>query len=279
MDTAYLDGNYLPLQEARVPVLDRGYLFGDGVYEVIAVYGGKIFGLDAHLDRLDRSLAAIALPNPLSRSGWREVLGTVVNRNGEGDRMLYLQVTRGVQPARSFAIPAQPRPSVLAFCQPLPPIPDAIRTAGVSAITLEDDRWLNCNIKSIALLGNVLLANEALKAGCNEAILFRDGGLTEGASSNVFVVKADRIATTPKSRLILPGITRDLLIELAHAAGLACEEREISKQQVREADELWITSTTREIYPVTRLDGQPVGSGKPGALWARVYQLFQARKK
>lgn len=278
MDTAWLDGQYLPLAEARVPVLDRGYLFADGVYEVLPVYAGHLFALDAHLDRLQRSLEAIRLPDPLSREAWRTMLGSLVQRNGGGEQMLYLQVTRGVQPKRAFGLPAQVSPCVLAFCQPLPPVSDSVRQNGVAALTREDTRWLNCHIKSIALLGAVLLSQEAVESGCNEVILLRDGCLTEGGSSNVFVVKDGAVATPPKSRLILAGITRDLVIECLQASRSPCQERRISEAELRQADEIWITSSTREIYPVTTLDGAPVGSGKPGAVWARAFERFQARK-
>lgn len=278
MDIAYLDGQYLPLAQARVPVLDRGYLFADGVYEVMPVYAGRIFALDAHLDRLDASLAAILLPDPLGREAWREMLVSLVERNGGGDQTLYLQVTRGVQPRRSFTLPETPAACVLAFCQPLPPVTDAIKQNGVSVITREDTRWLNCNIKSIALLGAVMLSHDAIQAGCNEVILLRDGWLTEGGSSNVFVVRNGVIATPPLSRLILAGITRELVIGSLRAAGLDCEERAVGEAELRQADEIWITSSTREIYPVTRLDDLPVGGGKPGPLWARAFELFQARK-
>jgi D-alanine transaminase len=278
MDIAYLDGQYLPLAQARVPVLDRGYLFADGVYEVLPVYAGRMFALDAHLDRLDASLQAIRLPNPLARTQWREALEQLVTRNGGGDQTLYLQVTRGVQPRRGFAIPTQPQPCVLAFCQPLPPVTEAIRREGVACVTHEDTRWLNCHIKSIALLAAVLLSDEALQAGCNEVILLRDGWLTEGGSSNVFMVKAGVVATPPLSRLILAGITRQLVLDTLRAAGVRCEERAISAAELGTADEIWITSSTREIYPVTRLDGRPVGTGRPGPVWARAFDLYQALK-
>lgn len=278
MDIAYLDGQYLPLAQAQVPVLDRGYLFADGVYEVMPVYASRIFELDAHLDRLDSSLQAIELPNPLAREAWRDMLNSLVKRNGGGEQMLYLQVTRGTQPKRSFALPAKPEPRVLAFCQPLPPVSDDIRQAGVAALTHPDTRWLNCHIKSIALLGSVLLSHTALQAGCNEVILLRDGMLTEGGSSNVFVVRAGVVITPPKSRLILAGITRDVLLELLRTAGIPCEEQPVSEAWLRQADEIWITSSTREIYPVTSLDSKPVGTGKPGALWGQAFALFQARK-
>ncbi len=278
METAYLNGHYLPLAEARVPVLDRGYLFADGVYEVTPVYAGRIFALDAHLDRLDASMAAIHLPSPLSRAEWHQVLNSLVERNGGGDQMLYLQVSRGVQPKRSFTLPDNPVPSVLALCQALPPVTEAIRTQGVAAVTGADTRWLNCHIKSIALLGSVLLTHEALQAGCNEIILLRDGFLTEGGSSNVFLVKDGIILTPPKSNLILAGITRDLVLESLRDANLPTDERNLSEAELRQADEIWITSSTREIYPVTQLDGKAVGAGKPGQYWARAFDLYQALK-
>lgn len=278
MDIAYLDGQYLPLAEARVPVLDRGYLFADGVYEVIPVYQGHIFELDAHLDRLDVSLGAIHLHNPMARPDWHVALNTVVERNGGGDLMLYLQVTRGVQPKRSFVIPEKPRPCVLAFCQPLPPVTDTIRQQGVSALTRPDIRWLNCHIKSTALLAGVLLSHEAQQSGCNEVILLRNGQLTEGGSSNVFIVRQGTVITPPKNHLILAGITRDVLLELLHANNVPCEERAVAEAELRAADEIWVTSSTREIYPVTLLDNQPVGNGKPGPLWSQAFQLFQTRK-
>lgn len=275
MDTAYLDGQFLPLHEARVPVLDRGYLFADGAYEVMPSYGGRIFELDAHLERLELSLAALFLPNPLTRAQWREMLDELVRRNGGGDLTVYLQVSRGVQPLRSFALPKNPTPCVLALCQPLPPITEAIRQQGVSAVSHEDTRWLNCHIKSIALLGAVMLSNEALKAGCNEVILFRDGKLTEGGSSNVFIVRDGKVATPPKSRLILAGVTRDIVLRTLRAESITCEEREIPEIELRGADEIWISSSTREIFPVTRLDDRAVGNGKPGPLWARAFALYQ----
>jgi D-alanine transaminase len=278
METAYLNGRYLPLAEAQVPVLDRGYLFADGVYEVAPVYAGKIFALDAHLDRLESSMQAIHLPNPLPRAEWHQVLNGLVERNGGGEQMLYVQVSRGMQPKRAFTLPDKPVPCVLALCQPLPLITDTIKSRGVSAITGADTRWLNCHIKSIALLGSVLLTHEALQAGCNEIILLRDGQLTEGGSSNVFLVKDGVVTTPPKSNLILAGITRELVLASLHAATIPCEERNISGRELRQADEIWITSSTREIYPVTQLDGKPVGTGRPGERWVQAFQLYQALK-
>lgn len=282
MTTAYLNGSFLPLSEARVSVLDRGFLFADGVYEVIPVYGGRSFRLAAHLQRLNRSLQAILLDNPLSEDAWQAMLERLLeldrSETGPGDRMLYIQVTRGAAATRSHALPEQPTPTILAFCQPLPQMPESVRSDGVAAITLEDTRWLHCDVKSIALLGNVLLSQQALSRGCNEAILLRDGQLTEGASSNVFVISEGNVCTPPNSAELLPGITRDLVLELTRAVGAPAQERAITEEQLRKAQEIWITSSTRELYPVTRLDEQPVGSGQPGPLWQQVYDQFQTFK-
>lgn len=282
MATAYLNGSFLPLTEARVSVLDRGFLFADGVYEVIPVYGGRAFRLGAHLQRLNRSLQAILMDNPCSDTDWQAMLERLLELDraqATGDRMLYIQVTRGATPSRNHALPDKPEPTVLAFCQPLPAMPESVRNEGVAAITLEDTRWLHCDVKSIALLGNVLLSQQALSQGGNEAILLRDGQLTEGASSNVFVVTGDRVCTPPNSPELLPGITRDLVLELAGASGLQTAEQAIDEIRLRTADEIWITSSTRELYPVTRLDNQPVGNGRPGSLWQQVYDQFQAFKR
>lgn len=276
--SAYLNGSFLPLQEARVSVLDRGFLFADGVYEVVPVYGGRPFRLSEHLQRLDRSLQAIRLDNPLSETQWSEMVSQLLGLGEKVEQMLYIQVTRGASDKRSHALPGEPSPTVLAFCQPLPPMPDKVRDHGVAAITLADSRWLHCDVKSIALLGNVLLSQQALDKDCNEAILLRDGHLTEGASSNVFIVKNAVIATPPKSPELLPGITRDLILSLADQAGLRSEERPIGDAELLTADEILISSSTREIYPVTNLDGEAVGHGRPGPVWQQLYDAFQGFK-
>jgi D-alanine transaminase len=279
MTIAYLNGSFLPLSEARVSVLDRGFLFADGVYEVIPVYGGRPFHLQQHLLRLERSLSAILLDNPKSADDWSAMIERLLALGKGGDQMLYIQVTRGASEGRSHALPAQPRPTVLAFCQPLPQMPDSVRTQGVGAITLPDTRWRHCDVKSIALLGNVLLANQALNVGCNEALLTRDGHLTEGASSNVFVVRDDVISTPPNGKELLPGITRDLILKLAQQVGLQTCERPIATEELAVADEIWISSSTRELYAVTQLDGQAIGNQQPGPLWQKVYDAFQVFKQ
>jgi len=272
MNTVYLNGEFIAPEDARVSVFDRGFIFGDGVYEVIPVYGGRLFRLEDHLDRLATSLGAIGLPNPLDRAGWTRVLEGVLE--GHGDQSVYVQVTRGVAP-RDHAFPDPVRPTVFAYAQVLKPVPPDVIEAGVAAITLDDFRWGRCDIKSTSLLGNVLLRQEAVAAGAAEAILLRDGRLTEGAASNIFVAdSAGRMLTPPKGRLILPGITRDVLVELAHASGLPCAETDVSEAALRSAREIWMTSSTRELVPITRLDGQPVGDGRPGPVFRSAYETF-----
>lgn len=274
--TVYLNGQFLPAGEAKVSVLDRGFLFGDGVYEVIPVYGGRLFRLDPHLERLDHSLAGIRMANPLDHGQWQQVLEHLVETNGGGDQSVYLQVTRGVAP-RDHAFPAAATPTVLALTSPLA-APSAALREGVDAIVVEDIRWQHCDIKAITLLPNVLMRQQALDAGAAEALLCRDDQLTEGAATNLFVVRDDTIHTPPKSNLLLPGITRDLVVELCREAGLAVSEAPIAREVLAEADEVWITSSTKEVVPVVRIDGQPVGRGRPGPVWEQVIGLYQRYK-
>jgi D-alanine transaminase len=276
MNIAYVNGEFLPLEEARVPVTDRGLLFGDAVYEVVPVYAGRPYLLDAHLERLERSLDGIRLANPHARRKWQTLLIDLIERNGGGDQSLYLQVTRGAYPRRDHRLPAEPKATVIAFCQTRPEPDPATFEQGVAVITRSDSRWARCEIKSTALLANVLVADEAHAAGANEVILIRNGRVTEGASSNVFAVRGGGLATPPLSPAILPGITRDAVLRLARAHAIAAAETEISAVDLAAADELWLTSSTREIYPVTRLDGEPVGEGRPGPLWMRVRKLLHA---
>jgi D-alanine transaminase len=270
----YLNGAFMPLAEARIPVMDRGFLFGDGVYEVIPVYGGRPFRLPQHLDRLDNSLAAIRLANPLSRGAWSEIFARLLGA-GPGDQSLYVQVTRGADSKRNHLFPAAAEPTVFAMAWEAQSRRPEIASEGVAAITLEDLRWLRCDIKSVALLGNVLLRQAAEDAGTEESILIRDGRVTEGSSTNVFLVAAGRIVTPPKTNLLLPGITRDLVLELAREAGLPCAEREVPREELEAAEEVWLTSSSREVVAVTRLDGRPVGDGRPGPLWHRIDGLYQ----
>jgi len=273
----YLNGDYLPLDEACVPVLDRGFIFGDGVYEVIPVYAGKPFRLAHHLQRLNDSLNGIYLVNPLSDEQWTQIIQQVISRNTEGDQSIYLQVTRGVA-RRDHGFPGTAQPTVFVMSNPFSPVDAKLLEEGVGAITLEDIRWQYCHIKSIALLPNILLRQQALDAGAAEAILLKADKVTEGAASNVFVVLDGKLVTPPKGECLLPGITRDLVVELADKHGITCEQRDISREELLRAEEIWVTSSTREILPVTHLDGHPVGDGLPGPVWQKMYAIYQDYK-
>lgn len=274
----YLNGQFLPLEQAFVPVLDRGFIFGDGVYEVIPVYGGRLFRLHEHLQRLDASLAGIRLANPMDHGQWAGVLNTLIGKNGGGEQSLYLQITRGVAP-RDHAFPANTAPTLFATSTPLKPVAPELLASGAAAITLEDIRWKHCHIKAIALLPNVLLRQQALDAGAQEAILIRDGLVTEGAASNIFMVKNGVVMTPPKGPFLLPGITRDLVLELAVANGLPCRECDFSRDELLNAGEAWLSSSTRELLPITHIDGQAIGSGAPGPVWQRMNRLYQDYKR
>lgn len=275
----YLNGEYLPLERACVPVLDRGFLFGDGVYEVIPAYAGRPFRLAQHLERLTRSLREIRMEAPLSPNEWERIMARLLEQRGILDQAVYLQVTRGVDTRRDHLPSPGIRPTVFVMCTPIePPSPEIVRR-GIAAVTAEDSRWMRCDIKAITLLANVLLRQQARDQEAIEAILIRDGKATEGAASNLFVVRGGELITPPKGPKLLPGITRDLLLELAADNGLAHREREVEEAELPACEELWLTSSTREILPVTRLNGQPVGEGLPGPLWRRMNDLYQGYKR
>jgi len=276
--TVFLNGAFLPLAEAKVPVLDRGFIFGDGVYEVVPVYSKVPFRLEEHLARLERSLAAVGIRNPYTREQWRGFVAGIVERQSFEDQGVYFQVTRGVA-KRDHAFPKNAEPTVFMMSNPLVPPPAALVEKGASAITARDNRWLRCDIKSISLIGNVLLRQLSAEADAAETILFREAKLTEASSSNVFVVKGGIIYSPPKNELILPGITYDVVVELAQANGLALEFRGITEAEVRGADELWVTSSSKEVLAVVQLDGRPVGDGKPGPVFRRMFQLYQDFKR
>ncbi len=279
--TVYLNGNFLPLDKAYVSVLDRGFIFGDGVYEVIPVYGGKLFRLAQHLKRLELSLAGIRLANPLTVAEWLAMLTELVKRNTNPavtDQYIYFQVTRGVS-KRDFAFPKGVLPTVFAMSSPLPEPTPGLAEAGIAAITLDDIRWQYCNIKAITLLPAVLMRQQAVDNGAVEAILIRDRQATEGAASNLFIVKDNVIQTPPHSPKLLPGITRDLIVELAAANGIACREDVLFESDLQTADEIWLTSSTKEILPVTRLDGYLVKEGIPGPMWKRMTAIFRDYKQ
>lgn len=279
MSTAYLNGVFLPLDQAHVSVMDRGFLFGDGVYEVIPVYGGKLFRLGHHLRRLQNSLDAVRIGNPLAEEEWKSMLAQLVAGNDGPDQTVYLQVTRGVAPRRDHAFPVDSRPTVFAMCTPCLVSHEIDTGPGVAAITLADIRWQHCDIKAITLLPNILLRQQAIDANTAEAILLKDGYAIEGAASNIFIVANATLKTPPNSPALLPGVTRDLILELARANGIPCLEVDIAIAELAGADEIWLTSSTREISPVIRLDGRPVGNGKPGALWNRMIHLYQDYKE
>lgn len=276
---AYFNGHYRPLAEVRISPLDRGFLFGDGVYEVIPAYAGRLFHLPAHLQRLQSSLDGIRLHNPHSADEWSVLLTELVQKNRGGDQALYLQVTRGADRSRDHGFPQGVPSTVFAMCTALAPLPADLLQHGAHAITLEDIRWRRCDIKTTALLGNVLLRQTAVDAHCNEAVLVRDGYATEGTASSLFIVQDGVILTPPKSQDLLPSITRDVVLQLAHQQHMPYREARIPAAQVRIAREIWFASSTREVYAVTRLDGQAVGDGRPGALWRRMYDLFQQHKR
>ena len=273
----YLNGAFMPIEEARIPVLDRGFIFGDGVYEVIPVYSRRPFRLPEHLLRLQHSLDGIRLRNPHTDSEWGGLLEQIIARNDSDDQYLYLHVTRGVA-RRDHAFPKGVSPTVFIMSNPLLPPPAELLTTGATAITAEDNRWLRCDIKGISLLPNVLLRQMAIDVGAMETVLLRSGFMTEGAASNIFVVKKDLLLAPPKNHLMLPGITYDVVLELAKEHGIAHEVRAIAEHEVRTADELLLTSSTKEIMPITRLDGRQVGDGRPGIMFSRLYRLYQEYK-
>lgn len=278
MSICYLNGEFLPLADAQVSVLDRGFIFGDGIYEVVPAFDGRPFRLEAHLDRLAQSLEATAIANPHPRAAWTALIYELIAANPPaGGLSIYVQVTRGVA-ARNHAAPPAGIPTVFAMASPFA---TGIDPAPVAAIVLTDNRWQHCDIKAISLLPNVMARTAATIAGVYEAILVRDGFLTEGAASNVFVVLDGRIKTPPKSGAILPGITRDAVVEVLAGSAAAVVEVQVSRAELLAADEIWLTSSTRDIVPVTTLDGQSVGTGVVGAVYRRVnaeYAQFKARE-
>ncbi len=274
----YLNGDYLPLREARISPLDRAFLFGDGVYEVIPVYAGRPFRFRPHFDRLDRSLAALGMAPVHTRAEWETICRQLIARNDGGDMYLYVQVSRGAEYGRNHAPPTGLAPTVFAYASPLPALPAEKLEQGVAAVTAADTRWQRCNIKSTALLANVLLKQQAVEAGAHETILLRDGLLTEGTSTTVHVVINGEIRTPPRSPQLLPGTTQDVVTELAAQAGIPTRAMAVTEAQLRAADEIFIGAATIGPLPVTRLDGRPVGTGEPGPVWRRIREEFEACK-
>ncbi len=272
VEEVYLNGEYLPAEEASISIFDRGFIFGDGIYEVIPVYGGRLFRLQQHLDRLRYSLGEIRLPSPLSDAELTGVFERLLKDRND-DALIYLQITRGAAP-RNHIFPEKITPTLLAYTQDLVYPDQAFREAGVSAVSYPDQRWQRCDIKSVSLLANVLARQFAHEHNALETILFKDGILTEGSASTLFVVSNGELLTPAAGHSILPGITRELVIELATGHGLTCKQTDISEQQVNEADEIWLSSSTKEILPIIQLDGNPVGDGRPGDYYHRITQLY-----
>lgn len=275
----WLDGELLPLERARISPLDRGFLFGDGVYEVLPIYAGRAYRFDAHIARLDRSLGEIRMQPVLDRNGWLAVFGRLVHGNGGGDLLLYVQVTRGTEPDRNHVPRPGTPPTIFACVSPLPVQSEAVIANGTQAITTPDLRWARCDIKSVSLLGNVLHRWQAADSAATEAILLRDGWLTEGSTSSAHVVKDGGIATPPQTHAILPGTTRGVLFELAARAGIASERRPVAEAEMRAADEVILASAGGGIRAVTSLDGRPVGSGRPGPVFRRIHEGFLATRR
>ncbi len=279
-EIVYLNGEFMPLEDARIPVLDRGFIFGDGVYEVVPAYSRRPFRMAEHLRRLQHSLDGIRLANPMSDAQWIALMTDLIARNASAgdDQSVYLQVTRGVA-KRDHAFPKDVKQTVFMMSGPLTTPSQAQIDSGVAAITASDFRWLKCDVKSVSLLGNCLLRQMAADAGATETILFRDGQLTEASASNVFVVKDGVLLAPPKNNLVLPGITYDVVLEIARAREFEVEVRDISEAETRGADEIWVTSSTKEVLAVTTLDGKPVGDGAPGLLFRRMHALYQDFKR
>ena len=274
----FLNGKYLPAGDAKVSVLDRGFIFGDGVYELVPVYSRVPFRLGEHLERLERSLAAVAIRNPYSREQWRGIIFRLIDQQTFDDQGVYFQVTRGVA-KRDHAFPKYVEPTVFMMSNPLVNPPAEQVERGGAAVSAQDNRWLRCDIKSISLVGNVLLRQLSAEAGAAETILFRDGKLTEASASNVFIVMRGVIQSPPKNSLILAGITYDVVAELAAANGLPLEFREITEAEVRAADEIWVTSSSKEVFAIVSLDGAKIGDGRPGPVFRRMHQLYQEFKQ
>jgi D-alanine transaminase len=273
----YLNGEFLPLGQAKISVLDRGFIFGDAIYEVIPVYKRKPLRLAAHLARLNRSLAEIRIAAPLDDGEWAGLISELIGYQTSDDQAIYLQVSRGVA-KRDFGLLQGLEPTVFAVSNPFTPPPNQHIENGIAAVSLPDFRWLRCDIKSTSLLGANMLRQFANDAGGAECVLFRDGHLTEGSSSNVLIVKNGVLITPPKSRMILPGITYDLLLELAATNDVPTQVREVLEAEVKTADEIMISASLRELVAITQLDRKPVGHGVPGPVFKRLYELFTAYK-
>lgn len=281
----YLNGEFGPLREAKVSVMDRGFVFGDGVYEVVPVYGQRLFRFDEHMARLERSLAQVCIPNPHSREGWlglmRRLVGGLASSKGAQDQLVYLQITRGVA-VRDHVMPAGITPTVFMMANPLKAVPAESRQTGVACVTARDFRWERGDIKSISLLGNVLARQISADAGAVETLMLREGFLTEASASNAWIVKDGTLIGPPRSGHVLEGIRVELLRELCATTGTGYALQPITEQELRDADEVLLSSATKEVLAVTRLDGEPVGHGEsrgvPGPVCRKLYRAYQDAK-
>jgi D-alanine transaminase len=273
----YLNGAMTPIADAKVSVLDRGFIFGDGIYEVIPIYNRRMFRSEQHMARLFRSLAAIGLPNPHDQAGWMALIQQVVDGHPAADQMVYLQVTRGVA-RRAHAFPTEVVPTVFIMTNPIVLPTAALRASGAACVSMQDMRWLHCEIKSTSLLGNVLAAQHAVEHDATESIQFRDGFLTEASSSNVWIARNGVLMGPPKDNLILEGIRYSLIEELCATGDIPLQVRRITREEVFAADEVMLTSATKEVLPVCSLDGQPIGNGKPGPIYDKLYAAYQVAK-
>jgi len=269
---AYLNSAFVPIESARISPMDRGFLFGDAVYEVIPVFGGKAFLLEAHLGRLINSLAALQIKNPHTEDEWKSIVAGLIEKNGGGKLAVYLQISRGADSGRDHVFPDNVQPTVFGMVTPV--AAGGPENAAIEAITLPDNRWGRCDIKSTSLVANVLIRQAARTAGAPDAILLRDGVVTEAGASSVIIVERGALISHPNGVEILPGTTATLVLDLARNAGLDTRMEAIPEQRLRQADEIWLTSSMKCISPVTLLDGKPVGDGKPGPVWHRLVQLF-----
>jgi len=272
---AYLNGRYVRLGDAQISVLDRGFIFGDGIYDVVPAYAGRPFRMAEHLARLERSMAAVGLNNPMNRAGWEDIIHSLIERSGLGDCMVYMQVTRGVA-RRDHGFPAGIEPTVFCMVSPFTRPGPQQRETGLSAIGIPDLRWLRCDIKAISLLGNVLAHQSAIEARVDDVIQFRDGRLTEASAANIWVVRDGVLLAPERDQCILEGIRYGLMEELARECAVPFQARAISADEVATADEIMLTSATKEVLPVTRYNHQPVGDGRPGPVYARLRTAYDA---
>ena len=267
----------MPLDECCISPLDRGFIFGDGIYELLPVYNSKPFYMPQHLARLERSIAEIRINNPYQLSDWETIIKTLIKRSNENNLAIYIQVTRGIAP-RDHVFPEATEATVFAMASPLPALTENQLQNGVSLISVEDIRWQRCDIKVTSLLANVLARQDAHLQSAAEAIMVRDEHVLEGAASSLFLVRKNCVYTHPKDNLILPGITRDFILELLEEIDIEYKEQAVPKEWLYTSDEAWITSSTKEVLAATKIDDQIIGNGQPGPMWKRVYSLYQQRK-